>query len=66
MEQEITVIGLTRLHIRSKTANSWLGWIGTDESSGTRRYVINSSALRFVPAAELEKHGLGRHRALFP
>ena len=66
LEQEGTVTGVSRLLVRSKTANSYLGWIEKDESSGARRYVINSSALRFVPVAELEKYGLGQHRALFP
>ena len=50
--------------VESKTARSHLGWIATDDT-GSRRYVINSSALRFVPAAELEKYGLGQHRGLF-
>lgn len=65
-EQEATVIGEVRLVVRSKTANSYLGWIETDETSGARRYVINSSSLKFVPVTEFEKHGLGQHRGLFP
>jgi hypothetical protein len=53
-----------QLQVRSKEANSCLGWITNDEPGGARRYVINSSALRFVPVADLEKHGLGQFRPL--
>lgn len=64
-EQKAVAGDKPRLKVKSKTAGSYLGWIHTDDS-GARRYVINSSALRFVPAADFEKNGLGRHRALFP
>jgi peptide methionine sulfoxide reductase MsrB len=64
LEQEATVSGEARLHVRSKAANSHLGWITNDEPGGARRYVINSSALRFVPVADLEKQGLGKFRPL--
>jgi methionine-R-sulfoxide reductase len=65
-EKNTTVLGEPRLEVRSKLANSRLGWITTDPATGTRRYVINSSALRFVPARELEANGLESHRSLFP
>ncbi len=65
VEQEAIVSGETKLLVKSKTAQSYLGWIITDENN-TRRYIINSSALRFVPVSELEKKGLGQHSALFP
>lgn len=64
IEQEATVDDRPRLQVKSKTAQSYLGWIHTDDT-GARRYIINSSALRFVPAAELENNGLGQHRPLF-
>ncbi len=64
-EQQAMILDQPRLQVKSKTAQSYLGWIATDDN-GARRYVINSSALRFVPAADLEKSGLGQHRALFP
>ena len=64
-EQQTTIEDQPRLQVKSKTAQTCLGWIATDDN-GTRRYVINSSALRFVPAADLETNGLGQHRALFP
>ncbi len=55
-----------RLQVRSKLANSYLGWISPEDPPGTRRYVINSAALRFVRLEDLEKNGLGMHRSLFP
>lgn len=64
-EKEVTGSNGMRLQVNSKTAQSYLGWIHPD-NNGARRYIINSSALRFVPAAELEKNGLDRHRPLFP
>ena len=64
-EQQTTILDQPRLQVKSKSAQSCLGWIATDDN-GARRYVINSSALRFVPAGDLEKNGLGQHRALFP
>ncbi len=63
-EQQAMILDQPRLQVKSKTADSCLGWIATDDN-GARRYVINSSALRFVPVAELEKNGLDRHRGLF-
>lgn len=66
LEKEATVNGEHRLHVHSKSANSYLGWIITDaDRGGARRYVINSSALKFVAVAELEKSGLAQHRPLF-
>ena len=65
VEQEAIVTGEKKVLVKSKTAQSYLGWIAADEN-GARRYVINSSALRFVPVSELEKNSLGQHRALFP
>jgi len=65
VEKEATVNGEVRLQVRSKTAGSYLGWIVNDEPGGARRYVINSSALRFVPVPELDQNGLGQHRELF-
>lgn len=65
VEQEAVVTGEKKVLVNSKAAQSYLGWIAADEN-GARRYVINSSSLRFVPVAELEKNGLGQHRTLFP
>lgn len=63
---ETSQSGQVRMQVRSKLANSYLGWIVKDAETGARRYVINSSALRFVPVSELGKNGLSRYEGLFP
>ena len=34
--------------------------------AGGLRYCMNSAAMRFVPASELEAEGYGQYRSLFP
>ena len=63
-EEPGTSAGEDRLNVKGKASGARLGWIVT-EDGGARRYVLNSSALRFVPAADLEKENLGQHRGLF-
>jgi peptide-methionine (R)-S-oxide reductase len=58
-----TVDGDSRQRVASKKANTRLGWKRADEK-GQVRYFLNSSALRFVPATDLEKEGLGNLRYL--
>jgi peptide-methionine (R)-S-oxide reductase len=54
------------VRVRSRTAGTWLGRVADDRlQPGSRRYIINSTALNFVPAAELEARGLGEWRRLF-
>ena len=66
VEKEAVVSGEPRLQVWSKAANSYLGWLSAPAAENGRRYVINSSALKFVPAEQLESAGLGKFRALFP
>ncbi|HZH34763.1 MAG TPA: peptide-methionine (R)-S-oxide reductase MsrB [Pyrinomonadaceae bacterium] len=64
---EDSTLGMKRVEVRSKHADSHLGHVFPDgpRDKGGLRYCMNSASMRFIPVGKLEEEGYGEYLSLF-
>jgi methionine-R-sulfoxide reductase len=67
IEKEDNKLGMRRVEVRSKNADSHLGHVFNDgpRELGGLRYCMNSASMRFIPVEKLEEEGYGEYLSLF-